>query len=207
MSPDLLRDLARRAGAEVAAGPLRGPATGALLAALPFLEHEESTDDAPDLPRGAVPYLPCAVDDILELVRSAPVGFADEVVDIGSGLGRVAILVHLLTGARTQGIEIQELLVRGARSRCEELALGGVGFVHANAADVALDGSIFFLYAPCNGAMLRSVLGRIEEVARRRRIVVGAVGLELREVPWLRPRPPTSVSLALYDSAAYGPSR
>ncbi len=204
---DALRDLAQRAHAELASGALRGPAMAALLAAVPFLEHEESTDDAPDLPRGAVPYLPCAVEDILDLVRSAPVHAEDELVDIGSGLGRVAILVHLLTGARTRGIEIQEQLVWSARARCEELALDRVSFVHANAAEIVLDGSIFFLYAPCNGAMLTSVLGRLEEAARRRPVVVAAVGLEFRDVPWLRPRPSTSVSLALYDSAAYGPSR
>jgi hypothetical protein len=46
---------------------------------------------------------------------------------------------------------------------------------------------------------LTRVVGRLEVVARRRSIVVGAVGLEL-DVPWLVARPSSSVALALYDS-------
>jgi len=108
--------------------------------------------------------------------------------------------VHLLTGARACGVELQAHLVALARERCAALALTDVSFVHASAADVALDGSVFFLYAPFNGEMLASALRRIEEVARRRRIVVGAVGLELRDAAWLRPRASAHLSLAIYDS-------
>jgi SAM-dependent methyltransferase len=169
-----------------------------------LLGFEAVTPDAPDLPRGAVPYLPCGVDEILAMVRDAPVRSDDELVDLGSGAGRALILAHLLTGARARGVEIQEHLVREARSRCAALSLGSISFVHANAADIALEGSVFFLYAPFNGEMLVAVLGRIEEVARRRPIVVCAVGLELREVPWLRSRGSANVSLALYDSCVPG---
>jgi hypothetical protein len=97
-------------------------------------------------------------------------------------------------------VEIQEPLVRRARALCAELALTDVTFVHADAAESALDGTVFFLYAPFNGPMLARVLARIEEVARRRRFVVCAVGLELREVPWLVARRTSSVSLTLYDA-------
>ena len=153
---------------------------------IPFLERdtwidevldiEPSPPDMPDLPRGSVPYLPCGIDEILATVRDVPVGAGDILVDIGSGLGRVAILVHLLSGARARGIEIQLHLVERAIARCRELSLPAVSFAHGNAADVELDGSVFFLYAPCNGEMLVRVLERIERVARRRRIVVCAVG-------------------------------
>jgi hypothetical protein len=157
-------------------------------------------DDVPNLPRGCVPYLPCGVDEILAMVQSAPLTSDDELVDLGSGLGRVAILAHLLSGARCHGVEIQEPLVRIAIDRQIALNLAAVSFAHANAADVALDGSIFFLYAPFNGEMLSRVLRRVEEVARRRSIIVCTVGLELRDMRWLRQRPTSSVSLTLYDS-------
>ncbi len=121
----------------------------------------------------------------------------------------MVILAHLLSGAAALGVEIQEHLVRSARQRCAELALHGVSFVRANAAEMALDGSVFFLYAPFNGPMLTAVLRRLEGVARRRPIVVCAVGVELQGERWLRRREPsTSVSLVLYDSDVTGvPSR
>jgi SAM-dependent methyltransferase len=162
--------------------------------------------DVADLPRGAVPYLPCGVEEIVELVREVPLGEDDHFVDLGSGVGRAAILAHLLSGATASGVEIQEPLVARARQRCAELELTAVSFVCANAADVtddALDGSVFFLYAPFNGALLTAVLARLEAVARKRSrpIVVCTVDLELHDVPWLVRRPRgTSRALAVYDA-------
>lgn len=190
---------------------LRGAALLELLLSIPALERDAWVDEtlgleAPppdvDLPRGAVPYLRCGVDEIIATVREVPIRSSDDFVDLGSGMGRVAILAHLLSGARASGIEIQEHLVRGAKARSAELALPAVSFVHANAADVELRGSIFFLYAPFNGEMLRRVLERLESASRRRPIVVCAVGVEFRDVAWLSPRETTSPSLAIYDSRA-----
>jgi hypothetical protein len=196
--------------AAIESGALRGPALLELLLSVPFrnrdawldevLGFEPSPSDVPDLPREAVPYLPCGVDEILAMLREVAVTEEHELVDLGSGLGRVVILTRLIAGARAKGIEIQEPLVRRARERA--MALGAdVSFVHANVADIELDGSLFFLYAPCNGQMLTAFLRRLEEVARRRPIVVCTVGLEFREVSWLVPRKVECVSLAVYDSS------
>jgi hypothetical protein len=206
-----LRRRARAARLEVASGALRGPELVALVRAIPFLDRDAFVDellaieppppDVPDLPPGAVPYLPCGVDEIVAMVLEAPVGPHDELVDLGSGLGRVALLGHLLSGARAAGIEIQAPLVDRARARAAALGLATVAFVHADAAATALDGSVFFLYAPCNGAMLARVVDRLAEVARRRPIVIGTVGLELHGVPWLRARRTASVALTIYEPA------
>jgi hypothetical protein len=115
-----------------------------------------------------------------------------------------SILAHLLSGARTSGIEIQAPLVRLARERCAALGLTGVSFVHADAAETALSGSVFFLYAPCNGALLARVVRRLEDVAHRRPITIAAVGLEL-DASWLVPRPSSIPTLALY--AAPSPAK
>jgi SAM-dependent methyltransferase len=216
---DRLRLSARTARAEIQSGALRGAALLDLLLSIPFLDRDAWTDellgiespppDIPDLPHGSVPYLPCSVEEILAMVLEVPLKPDDDFVDLGSGLGRVAILAHLLSGARARGVEIQEHLVRSGRARCVELDLP-VSFVRANAAEVDLDGSIFFLYAPFNGEMLARVLRRLEDVARRKPIVLCTVGLELRGVPWLRPRKTSSVTLTLYDSYVDGvasPSR
>jgi len=207
---DALRRQARAARAELEAGALRGSALRELLLSIPFADRdvwvdellgiEELPPDVPDLPRGSVPYLPSGVDEILAMVREVPVEPDDELVDLGSGLGRVVVLAHLLSGARASGVEIQEPLVQSARARCAALALSAVSFVHADAADAELDGSIFFLYAPFTGETLARVLARLEEIARRRPVVVCAVALELHDVPWLVPRTTSCASLAIYDS-------
>ena len=210
---DSLRLDARAARAEIARGALRGAALLDRLLAFPVVDRdvwidelfaiEEPPADVP-LPRGAVPYLPSGVAEILATVLEVPIRKDDEFVDLGSGLGRAVILAHLLSGARATGVEIQEPLVRSARARCADLGLDGVSFLHADAADAKLDGSVFFLYAPFNGEMLGRALARIEEVARRRPVVVCAVGLELRGVAWLLPRPTSCVALTLYESSVDG---
>lgn len=204
----MLRLRARSARAGIATGALRGARLIELLRSVPFVERDSWSDEVlgielppPDmpLPRGSVPYLPCGVDEVLTMVLEAPVGPDDELVDLGSGLGRVVMLGHLLSGARARGIEIQDHLVRRARAQSAELGLHGVTFVHANAAEIELDGSVFFIYAPCNGAMLTRLLARLEAVAQRRPILIAAAGLDL-DAPWLRARRTSSVALTLYES-------
>lgn len=213
---DSLRLSAQTARAEIRAGALRGAALLDRLHSVPFVDRDAWADellaieppppDAPDLPHGSVPYLPCSVDEIAAMVLEVPLRPDDDFVDLGSGLGRVAILAHLLSGARARGVEIQEHLVRSGRARCDELDLP-VSFVRADAAGTELDGSVFFLYAPFNGEMLTRVLGRLEEVARRRPIVLCAVDLELPALPWLRRRKASRVALTLHDSCVPGVAR
>lgn len=207
---ELLRLRARAARAEIQSGALRAAPLRDLLLSVPYLERDGFADellgieppppDSPELPRGSVPYVPCEVEEILTTVREVPLGPKDTFVDLGSGLGRVVLLAHLLSGARGIGVEIQDHLVRRATERREDLGLPAVSFVHANAEEVELDGSVFFLYAPFSGDMLARVVRGLESVARRRSIVVCAVALELRDVPWLVARKSASISLTLYDS-------
>ncbi|HEY4159820.1 MAG TPA: class I SAM-dependent methyltransferase [Polyangiaceae bacterium] len=198
-------------------GELRGERLRELLLSVPVRERDAWVDellgfaepppDSAELPRGAVPYLPSGVDEILAMVRDVPVRADDQLVDLGSGLGRAVILAHLLSGAHASGVEIQGLLVGFAKARSAALNLARVSFVHGDAAEVKLDGSVFFLYAPCNGDLLAAVLRRVEDVARRRPIVVCAVALELHGLAWLERRKTAHVSLALYDSCVVGVPR
>lgn len=205
---DALRHSARAARDRVRTGALRGPALRAELTCVPPTERDAWLDELlgldalpadGELPPGAVPYLPSGVAEILALIDRVPIRASDELLDVGAGLGRVAISVHLLTGTRTRGVEIQGHLVARARRCCEELGVTGASFVHANAAEVELDGSVMFLYAPCNGALLARVLGRIAAAARARPLVVCTAGLEL-SAPWLTPRSNSDDSLMLYDT-------
>ncbi|MGE0871046.1 MAG: hypothetical protein AB7P03_20955 [Kofleriaceae bacterium] len=206
---DALRLQAHTARAQLIARTLRDGALNALLWSIDPSERDEFVDELlgigppppdRDLPRGAVPYLPCSADAVLEMVEAVPVAAHDELVDIGSGLGRAVMLGHLLSGARARGIELQHHLVEHARARCDALGLTEIELVHANAAELELDGSVFLLYAPCNGALLEAVLRRIESVARRRTIVVCTIDLELEHVRWLVRRATASTEISIYDA-------
>jgi len=151
------------------------------------------------LPRGGTPYLPCGVEEIVRMVREVPLRATDTFADLGSGVGRVAILAHLLSGARSGGIEVQRPLVGVARDRVEALRLPEVTFVLGNVVEVDLDASVFFLYSPFGGDMLRAVLLKLEALGRTRPIVVCTVDMELH-APWLVARKSRSLALTIYDA-------
>jgi len=152
-----------------------------------------------ELPRGGVPYLPAPVDAIAEIVREAPVGPNDTLVDIGCGLGRVVIVGHLLSGARGIGLDVQKHLVARAKETVVGLGLEGVTFIQGDAGDVEVDGTVYFMYAPCNGALLARVLAHMETVSKRHPITICTMDLELDFVPWLYECPMTEF-LQIYRS-------
>ena len=171
----------------------------------------ELSRDGPDLPRGCVPYLPCAVDTLLRVVERAPVRPSDVFVDVGSGLGRAAALVHLLTGAPVVGLEIQAELVLAARDLMRRLRISRVSCIEGDAAkltSVVDVGSVFFLYCPFSGDRLTKVLAALETVARTRMICVCAVDLPLPACPWLTlPEVAPPGDLAIYRSRFAPPGR
>lgn len=163
----------------------------------------EPPGDGPELPRGCVPYLPCATEALLGATKHAGVGPSDVFVDVGSGVGRATSLVHLLTGARAIGIEVQPALVAAARHLVMRLGLPAVSFVegdaaHATAALAA--GSVFLLYCPFSGDRLRKLLDDLEAVARTRPIRICCVDLPLPRCDWLEPVPAPSLALTVHRS-------
>ncbi len=159
--------------------------------------------DGPDLPRGCVPYLPCAVDALLRMVDQARVCSLDVVVDVGSGVGRAAAFVHLLTGARVIGIEVQPGLVRAARDLTTRLVLPRVSFVEGDAATLTASiahASVFFFYCPFSGDRLVKVLGDLEVIARTRTIRVCCLDLPLPPCSWLTRESPVAEDLAIHRS-------
>jgi hypothetical protein len=111
------------------------------------------------------------------------------------------VVVHLLTGARAIGVEVQPALVKAARELVARLRLSAVSFVEADAAkatDALAVGSVFLLYCPFSGARLAKLLGDLEPLARTRPIRLCCVDLPLPPCPWLVPTGPASVDLTIY---------
>jgi SAM-dependent methyltransferase len=157
--------------------------------------------DGPALPSGCVPYLPCSVDTLLLLVEHASVRASDVFVDVGSGVGRAAALVHLLTGARAVGLEIQPPLVAAARELAARLGLTDLAFVEGDAIERApalASGSVFLLYCPFSGTRLDKLLACLEPIARARAIRICCVDLPLPPRDWLTFASSPSPSLAIY---------
>jgi SAM-dependent methyltransferase len=208
---DDLREGAARARSLIAGGRCEPAQFRGLLGGIPPAARDawvdaalglgEIPDDGPALPRGCVPYLPCSVDALLRLTASAPVTGADVFVDVGSGLGRAATLVHLLTGARAIGVEVQPALVAASRALVETLRLPRVSFLEGDAAELIptlTAGSVFFLYCPFSGDRLVKLLADLEPVARDRRMSIACVDLELPPCRWLERAPSRWADLAIY---------
>jgi SAM-dependent methyltransferase len=162
-------------------------------------------DDGPDLPRGCVPYIPCSVDALSRMVEQARVRSSDVFVDVGSGLGRAAAFVHLLTGAGVIGIEVQSRLVSAARDLTTRLLLSRVSCIEGDAARLTrfiAIGSVFFFYCPFSGDRLAKVLRDLERIARTRRIRVCCLDLPLPPCPWLTLESPLEGDLAIYRSTS-----
>lgn len=156
-------------------------------------------DDGADLPRGCVPYLPCAVHLLLQLIDDAAVRAADVFVDVGSGTGRALALVHRLTGADAIGIEVQSHLVDAARRTSP-----GLTTLHGDALDIlplAHRGTVFFFYCPFSGDRLERALDHLESIARDHAIRLCTVDLPVLRRPWLRLISPPEGSLLVYRSA------
>jgi SAM-dependent methyltransferase len=160
-------------------------------------------EDGPELPVGCVPYLPCSVDALSRLVEHAPVRASDLLVDVGSGVGRAAAVVHLLTGAQVVGVEVQPALVAASRGLTARLGLPRISFVQGDAGqptEAWAAASLFLLYCPFSGDRLAKLLANLEPVARARPIRVCCVDLPLPPCPWLEATPPAWPDLTLYRS-------
>jgi SAM-dependent methyltransferase len=201
-----------RVSAALAAHQMSPLAFGAALRNVPEPERDEWVDqvfglgelprDSRELPRGCVPYLPCSVNTLLRMVELAGVRHDDVFVDIGSGLGRAALLTHLLTGAGAIGLEIQSALVRGSRDLATRLNAPRVATVEGDAAKLTgyiATGSVFFLYCPFGVHRASQVLDDIEWMGKIRSVRVCSVDLPLPPRPWLTPVS-LSGDLAVYRS-------
>jgi hypothetical protein len=122
-------------------------------------------------------YEPAPVGALLELVDRVPLTSADRFVDVGSGLGQVVLLVHLLTGVEAVGLEVMPAYVEQAKREAAALCINGVTFKHGDARNANLcSGTIYFLFSPFRGQMLQTVLKRLRDEAMARQLTICSIG-------------------------------
>jgi hypothetical protein len=146
----------------------------------------------PDLYRSPemVPYQPTPVRHILHLIAATALSENDVFVDLGSGLGHVPLLVSMMTGTRSLGIEVQAAYVASARECAQSLHLKRVQFIPQDARESDLSsGTVFYLYSPFNGSILTDVLCTLRRESTSRSIKICSLGPSTRIVAneaWLK---------------------
>lgn len=162
----------------------------------PWLEEPVEVSSAPP-GEHLIGYHAAGLDSIRRMLAEVPLTERDVFIDLGSGLGRVCIVVALSTAARVRGIEVQHALVERARADAARAGVA-VQFVEGDVREVDLsEGTVFFLYVPFTGPALGRVLERLSAIDHP--IVVCALGVDL-DAPFLRRRPLDDFWLAIYDS-------
>lgn len=141
------------------------------------------------LPADMVAYQPTPARHIFDLLAQARLGAHDVLVDLGSGLGHVPLLTAICSGAASLGIEREASYVECAQAAADGLRLSRARFLcmDARAADFSR-GTLFYLYTPFRGAVLREVLDALQREAQRRSLRIAAHGpvvAALAAEPWL----------------------
>jgi len=135
-------------------------------------------------------YQPTPVRHVLQLIRLSGLREDDVLIDLGSGLGHVCMLASILTRVRATGIEVEAAYVASARACAESLGLSRVNFVAQDAREADLSaGTVFWLYTPFSGSILKKVLQRLEHESTRRPLRICSLGpctRTLAEQAWLR---------------------
>ncbi|QSQ27399.1 class I SAM-dependent methyltransferase [Pyxidicoccus parkwayensis] len=195
--------------ADIRGGRLRGDALASLLESLPASERDAWVERllgitaAPDTEHTGhgelIGHHASGVGALLQLIRDVPIRASDVFVDLGSGLGKATMLVHLLTGAKAIGLELDSALLDAARQRARDFGLGDVAYVQGDAREAVPEGTVYYLYLPFTGAALDAAMARLEAATRGRTVVVCTLGLDLSRWPWLRGRESSDFWTGIYD--------
>lgn len=155
------------------------------------LALDEPVSDDPVPPPDMVFYQPTPARHIVDCVQRAGIGAADTVLDLGSGLGHVAMLVNILSGARTLGVEREPAYVASAIRAASALELGDVRFLAADAREIGFDGvDVVYLFTPFIGRVLAEVVASLERAAAVRPLRIVTLGPCTRtfaRLAWLQP--------------------
>lgn len=122
-------------------------------------------------------YQPTPARHIFDLLEKTALTEDDTLVDIGSGLGHVALLTSICTKARSVGIELEPAYVDCAQHAAESLNLSRVTFIQQDARSATFsNGTVFYLYTPFTGTILRDTMELLRQEANSRPIRICTFG-------------------------------
>ncbi|MGZ3833014.1 MAG: SAM-dependent methyltransferase [Mucilaginibacter sp.] len=144
---------------------------------------------------------------VFELAEKADLKQDDVFFDLGSGLGQVGMLVNLLRGATTVGVEFEPAFRDYASACAAELNLSKVTFINTDARQADYSSvTVFFMYTPFKGEILREVLELLRQESLRRKIRIityGPCTAEIASQSWLDTAAPDDThiyQLAIFKS-------
>lgn len=141
------------------------------------LQFEEPGAAVAPLGAEMVFYQPTPARHIFDLIRRTSLTERDVLIDLGSGLGHVPLLASICTSARSIGIELESAYIDCARESAQGLNLNNVTFLQQDARTADLSaGTVFYLYTPFIGTILRAVLDSLRREAARRQIRICTFG-------------------------------
>jgi hypothetical protein len=169
------------------------------------LQFEEPVAELARREPEIVPYQPTPARHIFHLIGLTSLTATDVLVDLGSGMGHVPLLVSICTKARSIGVELEANYVECAQQCAQSLNLKNAMFLHRDARTADLSrGTVFYLYTPFTGSVLRQVLNRLKNEATTRRIRICTYGPctpLIANEPWLEAAdPPEPYQIALFNS-------
>lgn len=114
----------------------------------------------------------------LDLVEHVALEQGDLFCDVGAGVGQMAMLVHLLSGVPTRGIEVDPGYCALGRRCIQALGLeDAVELVQQDARHAGYGtGTVFYLFTPFTGKILETVLDHLRRQAERRPITLCTFG-------------------------------
>jgi hypothetical protein len=142
-----------------------------------ILQFEEPSAQVVQLESEMVAYQPTPARHIFDFIRRTGLMERDVLIDLGSGLGHVALMAAICTSADCTGIELEPAYVDCARKSARSLNLSNVKFIQddVRAADFSR-GTMFYLFTPFRGGILRDMLNLLRQEAARREIRICTFG-------------------------------
>jgi len=141
------------------------------------LQFEEPSAEVVQLESEMIAYQPTPARHIFDFIRRTALTEGDFPIDLGSGLGHVTLMASICTRANCTGIELEPSYVDCARKSAQPLNLNTVRFIQGDARTADLShGTVFYLYTPFNGSILREVLNSLRQEAVKREIRICTFG-------------------------------
>lgn len=172
-------------------GPDSGESYGPLDTLISGVLDLKEPPDGIELGSEMVFYQPTPARHIFDFIEHARLAETDVVMDLGAGLGHVTLLTAICTEARCIGIELQPAYVASARQCAQALQVRNAHFIAQDVREADMSGgTVFYLYTPFTGSILRMVLDALEREATRRVIRLCSLGpctAVVAEESWLKP--------------------